>query len=246
MPARRTTDEGLVVYGVNAVLGLLRSAQPPAQVFVRGSEMSRDVAAEVARSGIRLIELSASEMERLAAGGRHQGVAARVSAFGYVSLEEIMGAPGRGAVVLDGIMDPRNLGAIVRSARAAGVRGVVLPRDRSASVTTAVVTASAGTVFGLPVARVTNLARAMQTLKDAGMWLVGLAARAERSLVDLPDMDDPVVVVGAEGEGLRRLVRERCDFLARIPMAGDLESLNASVAVGIALYELAMRRRDGV
>lgn len=247
MPARRTTDDGLVVFGVNAVLGVLRSAHPVTEVLVRrGDEPGEEIAAEITRSGARVAEIPAGDMERLTAGGRHQGVAARVGAFGYVSLEDVVGAPGRGVVVLDGIMDPRNLGAIVRSARAAGVRGLVIPRDRSASVTAAAVAASAGTVFGLPVARVTNVARAMEALKDAGMWIVGLAAGADRVLAELPTMDDPVVVVGAEGEGLRRLVRERCDFLARIPMAASVESLNASVAAGVALYELLLRARNGV
>ena len=113
-------------------------------------------------------------------------------------------------------------------------------------MTAAAVTASAGTVFGLPVARVTNLARSLQALKDAGMWIVGLAAGTGRVLADLPRMDDPAVVVGAEGEGLRRLVRERCDFLAHVPMAASVESLNASVAAGVALYELLLRGRDAV
>lgn len=235
-----------MVFGVNAVVGLLRSAHPVTEVLVRGGDVPGEIAAEIARSTAPVTEIAAGEMERLAAGARHQGVAARVGGFGYVSLEDVVAAPGRGAVVLDGIMDPRNLGAIVRSARAAGVRGAVLPRDRSAAVTAAAVAASAGTVFGLPVARVTNLARALEALKEAGMWIVGLAADAERVLTDLPGIDDPAVVVGAEGEGLRRLVRERCDFLARIPMAASVESLNVSVAAGVALYELLLRDRDGV
>jgi len=246
MPGRRTTDEGLIVYGVNAVVGVLRSTHPAVRVYVGPKGVPDDLAAELARSDVRVDEVTPLELDRMTGGARHQGVAVRVRAFLYASLEEIVATPGRGAVLLDGIMDPRNLGAIARSARAAGVRGLVVPRDRSVAVTGVAAVASAGTLFGLAVARVPNLTRAMQELKDAGMWTVGLAADADRTLAQVPALAEPALVVGAEGEGLRRLVRERCDFVARVPMSASVESLNASVAAGVALYELVLRDRDGV
>jgi len=246
MPRRRTTDEGLLVYGVNAVLGALRSTHSTVCVYVGPKRAPDDVTVEVARSGVRLEEVSTVELDRLSGGARHQGVAIRVRSFRYAPLEDVIATSGRGVVMLDGIMDPRNLGAIVRSARAAGVRGVVLPSDRSVAVTAVAAVASAGTVFGMAVARVPNLTRAMREVKDAGMWTVGLAADADRTLAQVPQLDEPALVIGAEGEGLRRLVRERCDFVARVPMSGPVESLNASVAAGVALYELVLRDRDGV
>jgi 23S rRNA (guanosine2251-2'-O)-methyltransferase len=246
MPVRRTTDEELVVCGVNAVLGLLQSGHPTARVYVRSGERPEALSTALARSDAVVTEASPAELERLAAGARHQGLVALARPFRYGRLGDVVATPGRGAVALDGIVDPRNLGAIARSARAAGVRGLVVPRDRSAPVTSVVATASAGTIFGLAVARVANLVRAMEELKEAGMWTVGLDASAERVVARLPPLDEPVVVVGTEGKGLRRLVRERCDFLARVPMAGPVESLNASVATSVALYELVLRGRDGV
>jgi 23S rRNA (guanosine2251-2'-O)-methyltransferase len=246
MVARRTTDEALVVSGVNAVLGLLRSGHPDVHVYTAKGPPPEPLATALAERGVSVSVIGPAEMDRLTRGARHQGVAAKAERFEYVSIEDAVRAPGRGAIVLDGILDPRNLGAIARSARAAGVRGLMLPRDRSASVTAAVVTASAGTIFGLPVARVPNVARALGLLKDAGMWTVGLAPRADRFIDRLPTIPEPALVVGAEGGGLRRLVRERCDFVAGIPMAGPVESLNASVAAGIALYELLLRHGNVV
>lgn len=241
MVGRRTTDEALVVSGVNAVLGLLRSGHPDVRVYAAKGPLPEPLATALAERGIPVSEIGPAEMDRLARGARHQGVAAKAGRFEYVSIEDAIRAPGRGTIVLDGIMDPRNLGAIARSARAAGVRGLVLPRDRSASVTAAAVTASAGTIFGLPVTRVPNVTRALELLKDAGMWTIGLVPRADRSLDQLPAIQEPAIVVGGEGGGLRRLVRERCDFLAGAPMVGAVESLNASVAAGIAMYELLLR-----
>lgn len=243
---RTTTERELLVCGVNAVVGLLESAHPVLSVHVGPGRRPDALARALTDAQAPVTEVPAAELDRLAGGGRHQGVVARAGGYRYATLDGVVAAPGRGAVVLDGVMDPRNLGAIARSARAAGVRGLVLPQDRGAPVTAAVATASAGTVFGLAVARVANLTRAMQELKDAGMWTVGLAPGADRTVAQVPDLEEPVVVVGGEGEGLRRLVRERCDFLARIPMAGAVESLNASVAAGVALYELLGRRRDVV
>jgi 23S rRNA (guanosine2251-2'-O)-methyltransferase len=246
MATRRTTDDDLVVYGVNAVCALVRSRHPVRTVYVRRGQLPVAVREALRVTDAVVTDVSGADLDRLARGGRHQGVAAHAAAFRYADLSDVLAAEGRGVVVLDGVVDPRNLGAMVRSARAAGARGLVIPRDRSASMTAVAVAASAGTAFGFPVARVTNLSRTLATLREAGLWLVGLAADGDRLVAELPDLAEPALVVGGEGAGLRRLVREGCDFVARVPMAGGVESLNASVAAGIGLYELLVRRRNGV
>jgi 23S rRNA (guanosine2251-2'-O)-methyltransferase len=162
--------------------------------------------------------------------------------YRYASLDRLLDPLCPSALVLDGIQDPRNLGAILRAARAAGVGGVVLPRDRSVGVTPVVAAASAGLLFGLSVAQVPNLVRAMEQLKAAGYWLVGLVPRGGEAIHRRTVPGRPALVVGGEGEGLRSLVKRTCDFAVSIPMAPGVESLNVSVAVGIALYELLLRR----
>jgi 23S rRNA (guanosine2251-2'-O)-methyltransferase len=163
-----------------------------------------------------------------------------------VDLERLLASDCGSLLVLDGIQDPRNLGAILRTARASGVGGVVLPRDRSVGVTGVVAASAAGLLFDLRVARVTNLVRAMEALKEAGFWLVGLVPGGTRSLYELAPGPRPALVAGGEGEGLRSLVRRTCDFTACLPMAPGVESLNVAVAVGIALYELLVRPANAV
>jgi 23S rRNA (guanosine2251-2'-O)-methyltransferase len=181
--------------------------------------------------------------------GAHQGVAAVVSEVESIELDELLAVPLGGPeppffLALDGVEDPHNLGALVRSAEAAGCHGVVLPRHRSAPLSATAVKSSAGALEHVPVAEVANLTRALERLRAAGLWCIGLDGEAESSLFDLDLADEPVcVVVGSEGTGLHRLVRETCDVLVRIPMAGQVASLNASVAGGLALFEVR-RRRD--
>ncbi|MGA9421901.1 MAG: 23S rRNA (guanosine(2251)-2'-O)-methyltransferase RlmB, partial [Rhodanobacteraceae bacterium] len=153
---------------------------------------------------------------------------------------------GRNALllVLDGVTDPHNLGACLRSAAAAGVTAVVVPKDRAVGITPIVRRASAGAADRVPLVVVTNLARSLRVLKDAGVWLSGLAGDAERSIYTLDLVGPTALVLGGEAEGMRRLVRERCDYVARIPMPGAMESLNVSVAVGVVLFE-ALRQRGG-
>ena len=240
MGRERTTEAGLVVYGVNAVEGLLASDVPVSRLMVMGRAPDRH--AELARRrGVRLEEGDRGTLDRLAGTPHHQGIVATTSAYRYADLAAVA-ATGAGVLLLDSIQDPRNLGAILRTARAAGVGGVVLPQDRSVGVTSVVAAASAGCLFGLAIARVPNLVRAMGVMKDAGYWTVGLVPGAERGLYALPSNDKPALVVGGEGEGLRPLVRKTCDFEASLPMARGVESLNVSVATGIALYELCVRR----
>lgn len=243
MSRGRTTDAALVVYGTNAVAELLRSRAGVHRVVrLRGRDPG--VVETLAGSrGLAIEEADRGALDRLAGTPHHQGVVALAAPFAYAALEDLLGAGS--VLVLDSLQDPRNLGAILRTARAAGAGGVVLPKDRSVGVTPVVVAASAGCLFGMPLARVPNLARALEDLKNAGFWLIGLMADGERSLYELPPIERPALVVGGEGAGLRPLVRRCCDFDARLPMAPGVESLNASVAAGIALYEVIVRSRRG-
>ncbi len=187
------------------------------------------------------------QVDRLAGTREHQGIAALAAAKPAVELEDLLGArdsasPGL-LVLLDSIEDPRNLGAIVRTALAAGAQGVVIPERRAAGLTDTVERASAGALEHLPVARVKNLVRAMEEMKEAGYWLVGLDERAQKSYTNA-DLRGPVgIVFGSEGEGLHELTRKRCDFLVSIPTTGPVRSLNVSVAAGIVLFE-AVRQRS--
>jgi 23S rRNA (guanosine2251-2'-O)-methyltransferase len=243
MRSERTTERPLVVAGANAVLEAMRSGAPVDRVLVGPGPRRGEILAASARRGVPHQEADRATLDRLAGRPAHQGVVALLPPYRYAALEELCGAGPEPIVVLDGVQDPRNLGAMLRTARAAGVAGVVLPRDRSAGVTPVVVAASAGTLFGLRMARVTNLARALRDLKTSGYWLVGLVPSADASLFELELPARVGLVIGGEGEGLRPLVRRTCDFEARIPMAPGVESLNVSVAAGVALFEL--RRRTG-
>ncbi len=205
--------------------------------------------AQLARDqGIAVNSVGVAVLDRAAAGVRHQGIVVRstpVRNLDEDDLDALLESTERPLLlVLDGVQDPHNLGACLRSAAAAGVSAVVMPKDRSAPINATVRKTSAGAADRIAVVRVTNLARTMAELKQAGVWLVGLAGEAEASLYDMDLAGAVGIVMGGEGEGLRRLTRERCDFLARIPMPGAVESLNVSVATGVALFE-AVRQRGG-
>ena len=232
------------MYGVNAVEGLLRTDVRVERVHVTPGRVGERLAALARRRDIRCDETDRATLDRLAGTPHHQGAVATTAPYRYADLD-VVGATGRGVLLLDSVQDPRNLGAILRTARAAGVGGVVLPQDRSVGITAVVVAASAGCLFGLPIARVPNLVRAMEAMKSLGYWLVGLVPGADRSLYDLPPFEKPALVVRGEGEGLRQLVRRRADFEVSLPMAPGVESLNVSVATGVALYELCVRPRRG-
>ena len=186
-------------------------------------------------------------LDRMTGGARHQGVVARYDApapLAESELPKLVEQAGSGALflVLDGVTDPHNLGACLRSAEAAGVTAVVVPKDRAVGITPTVRRASAGAADRVRLVAATNLARTLKTLKDAGVWLVGLVGDVEASLYAI-DLKGPIaIVLGSEGEGMRRLTREACDFLAKIPMKGEMESLNVSVATGIALFETLRQR----
>ncbi len=207
------------------------------------------LAAAAARRGVPVRRVPAGELAAAAGGGRHQGAAARVDAYPVAGLEEIPAAAAAAAegplLALDGILDPHNFGAILRSALCAGTTAVVVPRDRSAPPTPAVSRASAGALEHVRLVRVTNLGRALDELKRRGYWVAGLDRAAPQSLF-AADLPQPLVlVVGGEGGGMRRGILRRCDLLLAIPQAGPLDSLNVSVAAAVALFEIRRRRLGG-
>jgi 23S rRNA (guanosine2251-2'-O)-methyltransferase len=199
--------------------------------------------------GIKPHARDRAALDRMTGGARHQGVVARYNApapHSESELPKLVEAGGASALflVLDGVTDPHNLGACLRSAEAAGVTAVIVPKDRAVGITPTVRRASAGAADRVPLVSATNLARALKALKEAGVWLVGLVGDIDASLYSI-DLKGPIaIVLGSEGEGMRRLTREACDFVARIPMRGGVESLNVSVATGIALFE-TLRQRGG-
>jgi 23S rRNA (guanosine2251-2'-O)-methyltransferase len=240
------------VAGRNAVVEALRAHLPVTAVYVaEGTERDgrlREVFRTAAERGLSLLEVTRVELDRLTGGAVHQGVAARVPPYDYAHPDDLLElAAGRGSpplvVALDSVTDPRNLGAVVRSAAAFGAHGVVVPERRAAGMTAAAWKVSAGAAARMPVARATNLTRQLESYQSAGCMVVGLAVDGEVALPDLDLADGPLVlVVGSEGGGLSRLVAKACDQLVSIPMASGVESLNAGVAAGIALYEIARRR----
>jgi 23S rRNA (guanosine2251-2'-O)-methyltransferase len=208
----------------------------------------RDILKLAASRGTALLEVTRGELDRLTGGALHQGVALQLPAFVYAHPDDLLAAALDSdheplIVALDSITDPRNLGAIVRSAAAFGGHGVLIPERRSAGMTAAAWKTSAGAAAHIPIARATNLNRSLRTYAEAGLTLIGLDGNSTTSLHDVPDVSGPVVlVVGSEGAGLSRLVRETCDYLAAIPISKSVESLNAGVAAGIALYEISRQR----
>jgi len=234
------------------VLEALRAGRPVERVVVAAGGAERgtlaDLLALAARRGVPVETVPRSVLDSQAQTGAHQGVAALVAPLEPIELDELLAIPlGSGEppffLALDGIEDPRNLGALARSADGAGCHGMILPRHRSAPLSATAVKASAGALEHVPVAEVPNLARALERLRASGLWCIGLDADAPASLFDLELADEPVcVVVGGEGGGLHRLVGELCDVLVHIPMAGRVESLNAAVAGALAVFEVRRRR----
>jgi 23S rRNA (guanosine2251-2'-O)-methyltransferase len=237
----------MIIYGINPVLEALRARRVTAlRIGDRSGDRMRDVLALASQQGIRVQRVPGDVLARMAQGGVHQGVVADVeeTATDYSIAELVKGAAGVPLiVVLDGIEDPHNLGAILRTADAAGVDGVVVQNRRSAALGGAAAKASAGAVAHVKIAEVVNIARAIEELKDAGVWTVGLAGEATTSYEAIDLTVPSAIVLGAEGTGLRRLVRERCDHLASIPMQGHVGSLNVSVAAGVVLFEAVRQRR---
>jgi 23S rRNA (guanosine2251-2'-O)-methyltransferase len=202
-----------------------------------------------AERGIALLEVSREKLDRLTEGGVHQGVALQIPAYEYAHPDDLVTAARDAAeipliVALDGVTDPRNLGAIARSATAFGAHGLLVPARRSAGVTAGAWKTSAGTLATMPVARTANLNSALREYREAGLFVIGLDGSGTVDLADASLITEPlVIVVGSEGKGLARLTRESCDMVVRIPMHAAAESLNAGVAAGIALYEVSRTRK---
>ncbi len=252
-PRRKASDGGPEwVAGRNAVVELLRAVVPVAGLYVADGierdERLREIFRLASEQHVPLLEITRPELDRLTAGAVHQGIAAKLDAYEYADPEDLLEvAAERGEdpliVVLDGVTDPRNLGAVVRSASGFGAHGVVIAERRSAQMTASAWKTSAGAAARVRVARATNLTRQIKAYQEAGLMVVGLAADGDVSLPELDLATGPlVVVIGSEGKGISRLVGENCDQLVSIPMASGLESLNAGVAAGIALYAIAQRR----
>jgi 23S rRNA (guanosine2251-2'-O)-methyltransferase len=247
-PAARGSGEGPeMVAGRNSVVESLRAGIPAMALYVSGRAQEDERVAEAvqlaAEAGIAVLEAGLPELDRLTGGAIHQGVALRVRPYEYAHPGDFTDDGGSTpplVVALDGVTDPRNLGAIVRSAAAFGATGVVVPARRSAGVTAGAWKASAGALVRLPVAQAVNLTRAIEGYKKAGFFVAGLDAEGTTDLREMPIADGPMVlVVGSEGRGLSRIVASACDLLVSIPMAAGNESLNAGIAASIALYEIA-------
>ncbi len=252
-PKRRSSTEW--VAGRNSVLEALQARVPVSALYVAEhagrDERVRTAFRTAAERHLPLLEVSADELDRLTGEAVHQGIAAKVPPYDYADPDDLLAhARASGTepllVALDSVTDPRNLGAVVRSAAAFGAHGVVIPERRSAGMTAGAWKASAGAALRIPVARATNLTRALQGYQRDGVMVVGLDAAADTA-VDDPGWNLPTgplaVVVGSEGHGLSRLVAQACDMLVRVPMTAGTESLNAGVAAGITLYEVSRRRR---
>jgi 23S rRNA (guanosine2251-2'-O)-methyltransferase len=238
----------MLIYGINPILEALRARRVlELRVSERAGATVRDVIKAAEREHVVIRRVSPGELDRAAQGGVHQGVVADVRDAGALTVQELV-AGARATpliVVLDGIEDPHNVGAILRTADAAGVDGVVRQSRHAAALDGAAAKVSAGAVAHVKIAEVVNISRALEALKEAGVWTVGLAADAEKRYDEIDFTVPTAVVVGAEGAGLRRLVRERCDWVASIPMRGHVESLNVSVAAGIVLFEAVRQRSRG-
>lgn len=240
------------VAGRNPVLEALQAEIPVQAAFVaEGAERDdrlREIFKITANRGLSMLQTTRADLDKMTGGAVHQGVALQLPSFTYAHPDDLLHLALESSstplvVALDSITDPRNLGAIVRSAAAFGAVGVLIPERRSAGMTASAWKTSAGAAARLPIARATNLNRSLRAFADAGFALVGLDGEAEATVSDLPQAGEPLVlVVGSEGDGLSRLVREACDVLAAIPISSSVESLNAGVATGIALYELARQR----
>ncbi len=229
-----------IIHGVRPVIEALRSRKREVFEVLDAAKIS-EVAKVADVAGVPVKKVPRTRIEELARGAAHQGVAARVGPYPYSDLGEILAAPDPLILVLDSVTDPRNLGAVLRAAEGAGASGVVIPKDRVVGVTAAAVKASAGASEHVPVARETNLRRAIDRMKEAGVWVYA-AEVGGTTYTELDLSGSVALVLGSEGRGVRRLVREGCDGAVSIPMVGAVESLNVSVAAAILLYEARRQR----
>jgi len=238
--------------GIHAVREALAARRPVQSILIsrgRHGDRLEEIVRLARRNGVPVRFEERPQVDRAAGTRDHQGVVALIAAEATVSLEELLATHAASdstasglLVLLDGVEDPQNLGAIIRTALTAGADGVVIPERRAAGLTEAAVRASAGAAAHLRVARVTNLVRAMEEIKHAGYWLVGLDEHAEKRHTDIDLSGPTALVLGGEGKGLHHLVKERCDFVVSIPTSGPVRSLNVSVAAGVVLFEVVRQR----
>ncbi len=240
-----------ILYGINPVQEALRAGLGLIRILLaegRGGADAAELRGLAVQRGIPVETVERRVLDRICGHGRHQGVAAAAKPFVYAGLEEVLANRHPAAaedlvLILDGILDPQNLGALIRTAHCFGANGVVIPARRASPVTAAAVKASAGAALHTPVAVEENLVRTVEVLKDRGFWVYGTDASASRSLEATELCGRIALVVGAEGKGIRPLLRSKCDVLVSIPMMGKFDSLNVSVATGILLYEISKRRQ---
>lgn len=241
--------ETRLIHGFHAITAKLRHApEDVKELFVaegRQDARARDLLKAAQAAGVRVLPVDAARLDGMAGGARHQGVVARVVASGkYLTLDDVMESLSEPALllVLDGVTDPHNLGACLRVADAAGCHAVLAPKDRACGLNATAIKVASGAADTMPYLMVTNLARSLRDLQERGVWVLGAAGEATRDIYAIDQKGPLAWVLGAEGGGLRRLTRETCDELARIPMVGSVESLNVSVASGICLFETRRQR----
>ncbi|WP_054025344.1 23S rRNA (guanosine(2251)-2'-O)-methyltransferase RlmB [Bacillus sp. FJAT-28004] len=245
-------DQDEMIAGKHPVLEALRSGREINKIWIAdGAQktLTQPIVAEAKKSGIIVQFVDKRKLDSLAPGVTHQGVVAQAAAFAYVDVEEILErAKQRDEIpfilLLDEIEDPHNLGSILRTAECTGVHGVIIPKRRAAGLTATVLKTSAGAAEHVPVARVTNLAQTIDKLKEAGVWVAGTDVSASQDVYKMKFDMPLVIVIGNESKGMGRLIKEKCDFLVKLPMLGQLNSLNASVAAGVLMYEVVRQRRS--
>lgn len=245
-------QEEEVVAGKHSVTEALKSGRTINKIWIAENaqkHLTLPIIAEARKLGIVIQHVDKRKLDQMVPGVQHQGVVAQAAPYAYVEVEDLFKvAEEKGEppflLLLDEIEDPHNLGSILRTADCTGAHGVVLPKRRSAQLTATVSKTSAGAVEYVPVARVTNLGQTIDQLKEMGVWVVGTVVDAVQELYDTEVFDGPVaIVIGNESKGMGRLIREKCDVLVKLPMAGKINSLNASVAAGVVMYEVLRRRR---
>ncbi|MCL1904239.1 MAG: 23S rRNA (guanosine(2251)-2'-O)-methyltransferase RlmB [Oscillospiraceae bacterium] len=240
-------DNNLIICGRNAVTELLNSDKPPSlnALYVQNEAKGLGSVISIAKNrGLVVKEVGADKLDRLCDGNRHGGVAIQIAAAEYTAVDDILKTDKPFVLITDGIEDPHNLGALIRTAEAAGVDGVIIPKRRNAQITAAVYTASAGAAAHVKIARVTNLAETLKSLKNGGLWVYGAEADGTAySDIEFDNTGGIALVIGSEGRGLSRLVRDNCDFVVSIPMLGKINSLNASVSGGILMFHIANNRQ---
>ncbi len=243
-------NKSLTIEGRNAVLEAFRAGKTIDKIFVLDGCQDGPIRTIVreAKKGDTILSFVAKErLDQMSETGKHQGVVAYAAAYGYAQVEDILNAARKKneppfVILLDGIEDPHNLGAIIRTANQAGAHGIIIPKRRAVGLTATAAKASAGAINYTPVAKVTNLVKTMEQLKEEGLWFV--CADMDGGVMYGQNLKGPIgLVIGSEGDGVSRLVKEKCDFVTKIPMFGDIDSLNASVAAGVLAYEVVRQRR---